>query len=151
MSKVSTQPLPAIQEEVPTGTRFEEARDGVRQNLNRLEEAFQHTGEREALQGAADNLRTSLDHLEDEAGRKNEYEQLSRVAAVLHDVLKHNPVVEFTEEQQRTFVRAAKYAIQGAPEQADALECDRVLYGAGLDWLPPIEWPDEEEEDAEEE
>ena len=150
MPDVTLQTPPLLKDDVSeTRAPIEEARDVVRRNLSRLEEAFQHAENQEELQCAADNLRTSLSQLEDEAGHYA-YERLSRVAIILHDVLKHNPIAEFTEEQQQAFLLAARQATEGAPEQADSRECDRLLYPTGLDWLPPVPEYDEMEDGDEE-
>jgi hypothetical protein len=154
MPKTSVQPLPAQQKEVAVvGKPIEAVRDAVRQNLARLENAFQRPEDQEELQCAADTLRASLRTLENEAGRHEEYEMLSRVAAIMHDVLKHNPITDFDQTRFGGFVLAMRQAIEGNPEQADPYLSEQAIYRAGVSWLPPmppIEWPDDMEEEEEE-
>ena len=82
-------------------------------------------------------LKESLRTLEGEAARYD-YEMLSRVAAVLHDTLKNNPVESLDDAEMQAFQEAAKQATEGRAETSDPYQCELALYRAGLSWLPSV-------------
>lgn len=111
---------------------MEVLREEIRCNLLRLQQAEDDLSERLA---AAVPLKTSLRKLEHDAGRCG-YEALSRVAAILHDTLKNNPVEALDDAEVQGFLKACEQAIEGQASNADAYVCEKTLFHAGLSWLP---------------
>ena len=110
------------------------ARDAVRCHAICLSQSFHSLTARlpEAVL-----LKEALRRLEDEAARLD-YEPLSRIAAVLHDVLRYNAIEEFSGDMLAGFVEALQQVTEVRADQADPFTCELALYKAGLDWLPPI-------------
>ena len=95
---------------------IEEIRDAVRQSADCLAKA---SGDLTARLPASLQLKEALKQLENEAAQDG-YEPLSRVAAILHDVLRYTPIETFDhsmlqgfqEALQQTFVERADRAIR---------------------------------------
>lgn len=104
----------------------------MRCNLLHLQQAADDLGQRLA---AAVTLKASLRNLEHEAGRFG-YEALSRVAAILHDTLKNNPVETWDNTELQGFLKACEQATEEQAITADAYTCEKTLFHAGLSWLP---------------
>jgi len=124
-----------------------DAQERVRQSLTRLSENVDDLSHRLS---AGVQLQAALRELE-VAGRKNNYRPLSRVAAVLHDTLKHNPIEGFTKEQLKAFQKACQEAIKIDPAKASPRESERYLFRAQLSWLPslPADALDDDENEEE--
>ncbi len=113
---------------------IEAVRDEVRRDVEKLSKAFEDLSAR-LVTGIA--LKASLRKLENEAA-KYDYEPLSRVAAVLHDTLKHNPIESFDKAEMRGFIEASKQATEGSANQSDPYVCEKTLIQVGLSWLPTL-------------
>lgn len=70
--------------------------------------------------------------------RKNNFRRLSRVAAVLHDTLKHNPVEEFSKTELTAFKKAMTEAIKTVPQKTNPSAAEKHLFRAQLSWLPSL-------------
>ena len=111
-----------------------DAQERVRKSLIRLSESFDNLSHRLS---AVIQLQTALRALEI-AARKNNFRPLSRVAAVLHDTLKHNPIEGFNRTQLTAFQKACQEAIKNDPAKASSRESERHLFRAQLSWLPSL-------------
>lgn len=106
----------------------------VSKSLTRLSENFDDISLRLS---AGVQLQNALRTLEI-AARKNNFRLLSRVAAVLHDTLKHNPVEGFSKTQLTAFQKATHEAIKTNPKKANPYAAERHLFRAQLSWLPSL-------------
>jgi hypothetical protein len=124
------------EESYPVAKRppIEEVRDLVRRDVMRLREAIPDL---DNMLTACIDLKQSLNKLERDAARYG-YEPLSRVAAILHDTLKHNFIEDLDEQNFQGFFEATRQATEGRADHADPRECDLTLIQAGLSWLPGI-------------
>lgn len=111
-----------------------DAQERVRKFLTRLSENFDDLSHRLSV---VVQLQTVLRALEIVA-RNNNFRPLSRVAAVLHDTLKHNPIEGFSKEQLTAFQKACQEAIKIDPAKASPREAERHLFRAQLSWLPSL-------------
>jgi hypothetical protein len=128
----------------------------VRDNLYWLRAAF---ADKSARIAAAIVVKEALRELEGTA-RRYEWEDLTFVAAILHDTLRYNPIEAFDERQCRAFLEASRQVIDVAPSDSDPTTCLQALWRGGLDWLPPVnalcedsdmeDYEDEEDEEVEE-
>jgi len=110
------------------------AQERVSKSLTRLSENFDDLSHR-LLAGV--QLQTALNALEVTA-RKNNFRLLSRVAAVLHDTLKYNPVEGFSNVQLTAFQKACQEAIKLDPAKVSSRASERHLFRAQLSWLPSL-------------
>jgi hypothetical protein len=111
-----------------------DAQERVRKSLTRLSENFDDLSHRLS---AGVQLQAVLHALE-VAARKNNFRPLSRVAAVLHDTLKHNPIEGFSKEQLTAFQKACQEAIKTDPAKYSPRASERHLFRAQLSWLPSL-------------
>ena len=111
---------------------LEVSREEVRHNFLHFRQAEDEPSQRLAT---AVTLKASLRKLEHEAGHFG-YESLSRVAAILHDTLKNNPVEAMDDTEMQGFLKACEQATVEQPIAADAYACEKTLFHAGLSWLP---------------
>lgn len=126
-------------ETVEPDVALDDAQQRVRKSLMRLSENFANLSHRLS---AVVQLQTALGALE-VAARENNFRLLSRVAAVLHDTLKHNPIEGFTKEQLKAFQKACQEVIKIDPNPR---VCEKHLFRAQLSWLPPLPADMESEE-----
>jgi hypothetical protein len=112
----------------------EAIRDQVRAYGERLVGGFEHVGDRLP---PCIVLKAALRELEQSADRYG-YERLSRVAAILHDTLRYNPIEAFDDAALQSFMDALGYATEGRADAADPVECEHALLAGDLTWLPPI-------------
>ena len=121
------------------------AQERVSKSLTRLSENFDDLSHRLS---AGVQLQSALHALE-VAAKKNNFRPLSRVAAVLHDTLKHNPIEGFSKIQLTAFQKACQEAIKTDPAKSSPRASERHLFRAQLSWLPSL--PDDAFDDAENE
>lgn len=72
------------------------------------------------------------------------------MAAVLHDMLKHNYIEDFDDAQLQGFLEAAKQVVEVSPDQSSPYDCELALFKAGLSWLPTVGDMDEDEVEEQE-
>jgi len=121
-----------------------DVQERVSKSLTLLSENFDDLSHRLL---ASVQLQTAL-HVLEVAARKNNFRLLSRVAAVLHDTLKHNPIEGFSKAQLLAFQKACQEAIID-PSKASPRASERHLFRAQLSWLPSL--PADALDDAEDE
>lgn len=123
--------------------------DEMRDKLYWLQANFADKSARIAV---AMKVKEALRELE-EISERYELENLTRVAAILHDTLRYNPIETFDERQLRAFLEASRQATDVAPSDSDPTTCLQALWRGGLDWLPPVNatWDDSDMDDDEDE
>jgi hypothetical protein len=126
---------------------IESIRDEVHRYVGQLKDNFLNLSQRLV---SSISLKEALHKLEYAADRYD-YEPLSRVAAILHDTLKNNPIEAFDDQKLRGFIEATKQATEGRADQSDPYQCELSLYRARLSWLPSVAYYEAETIDEEEE
>lgn len=111
---------------------LDDVQERVRKSLMRLSQNFDNLSHRLS---AGVQLQTALRALEVVARDAN-FRLLARVAAVLNDTLKHNPIEGFSKAQLTVYNKACQEAIKMDPSQSCPRVCEKHLFHAQLSWLP---------------
>lgn len=119
---------------VESGVTLSDAQEKVSKCLTNVNENFDNLSLRLS---AGTQLQNSLRALE-LAARKDNFRLLSRVAAVLYDTLKRNPIEGFSREQLTAFQKACQEAIKIDPMNVKPRISERHLFRARLSWLPSL-------------